>query len=88
MLKTKYIESQFRQSSSSASFITGTTSILPMAGGILLGGAIISVFRPSSRFILIYVFIVESISIFTLGSGMFLGCDPLQMHGQVTTDGR
>ncbi|CAG2182014.1 unnamed protein product, partial [Oppiella nova] len=36
--KTKYIESQFRQSSSSASFITGTTSVLPMAIGIILGG--------------------------------------------------
>ncbi|OTF69716.1 solute carrier organic anion transporter family member 5A1-like, partial [Euroglyphus maynei] len=48
MLKTKYIESQYRQSSSSASFITGTTSIMPMAIGIMIGGAIISLFRPST----------------------------------------
>nr|XP_046917445.1 solute carrier organic anion transporter family member 74D-like [Dermatophagoides farinae] len=88
MLKTKYIESQFRQSSSSASFITGTTSIMPMAIGILLGGAIISLFRPSTHFILIYVFIVEGLSIFTLGSGMFLGCDPLKIDGHYDSMGR
>lgn len=87
MFKTKYIESQFRQSSSSASFITGTTSIMPMAVGILLGGAMLTFFKPSPRYILIYVFLVESFSIFGIGSGMFLGCDPINISGQVSDTG-
>ncbi|KAJ6218400.1 hypothetical protein RDWZM_009557 [Blomia tropicalis] len=87
MFKTKYIESQFRQSSSSASFITGTTSIMPMAVGILLGGAMLTVLKPKPKFILIYVFIVESLSIFGIGSGMYLGCDPININGQTMDTG-
>ena len=87
MFKTKYIESQFRQSSSSASFITGTTSIMPMAVGILLGGAMLTVLKPKPKFILIYVFIVESLSIFGIGSGMYLGCDPININGQTIDTG-
>lgn len=87
MFKTKYIESQFHKSSSSASLITGTTSIMPMAIGILLGGAMLTVLRPSPRSILIYVFIVESVSLFGIGSGMFLGCDSININGQILDNG-
>lgn len=52
-----------------------------MAIGILSGGIMISVFRPGPRFIFIYVFLVEAVSIFTFGSGIFLGCNPINLVG-------
>lgn len=88
MFKTKYIESQYRQSSSSASLITGTTSIMPMAIGILAGGFMLSIFKPSVRKVLVYVFLVESVSLFTFTIGTKLGCDPIQMAGQFTDQGK
>lgn len=88
MFKSKYIESQFRQSSSSASFITGTASFFPMAIGILLGGLIISFLRPRPRIIFTIVFLVESVSLFTIGSGLFLGCAPVNINGQADDFGR
>lgn len=88
MMKTKYMESQFKQSSSSASFLTGTTSVLPVAIGILLGGFMMTIFKPKPRFIFIYVFLVESVSIFTIGSLTFLGCDKLDLSGQFTNTGQ
>lgn len=81
MFKSKYIESQFRKSSSSASFITGFTSFLPMAFGIMIGGTAISFFRPRPKTIFIVVFIVEAVSFFTVGSGLLLGCDPINIDG-------
>lgn len=83
----KYIESQYRQSSSSASFITGSASILPVSVGILLGGMFISFYRPKARFLLTFVFVAEFVSVFTLGSGMMLGCDPINLDGQVNSQG-
>jgi len=56
---------------------------MPMAIGILVGGAMLTLLRPAPRTILIYVFLVESFSIFGIGSGMFLGCDPININGQI-----
>lgn len=83
MFKSKYIESQFRQSSSAASFITGSASFFPMAIGIILGGSIISFLKPRPRIIFTLVFLVESVSLFTVGSGLFLGCDPINIDGHL-----
>ncbi|XP_054156342.1 solute carrier organic anion transporter family member 74D-like [Oppia nitens] len=77
--KVKYIESQYRQSSSSASFITGTISILPMCVGIILGGSGISWIKPRVRNLMIYMFIVELVFNGGIFAGMFMGCPPLEL---------
>lgn len=51
----KYIETQYRQSASIASLVTGTVGLVFSAFGILLAGLVISKFKPSARyFYLIY----------------------------------
>ncbi|CAG2119158.1 unnamed protein product, partial [Medioppia subpectinata] len=79
IFKTKYIESMYRQTSSGASFITGTTSILPMAVGIILGGVLITFVKPRPRTLVIYMFLVELFSNGGIFTGMFMGCPPLQL---------
>jgi hypothetical protein len=86
IFKTKYIESQFRQSSSGASFITGTTSILPMAVGIILGGALITFIKPRPRTLVIYMFLVELCSNGGILTGMFMGCPPMKMDETLTVN--
>ena len=88
MFKSKYIESQYRQSSSSASFLTGFSSFMPMAIGIMCGGCVISYLKPRPRIIFILVFLAESISIFSIGSGLFLGCDHNPISGAYNNDGQ
>lgn len=86
MLFTKYIESQYRLSSSTASTITGSSAVLPLSFGIIFGGLFISWYRPKVRLLFILVFIVEFLSTFTIGSGIILGCDPIKLDGQLVSD--
>lgn len=87
MFTHKYIESQYRQSSSAASFITGTASYFPVAAGILIGGSLLSYLKPRPRFVFILVFLVEGVSLLTIGSGLFLGCEPAHMSGHFDESG-
>lgn len=87
LYKAKYIEAQYRQSSSAASFITGGATFFPTAVGILLGGAILTFFKPRPRSVFTMVFLCESIFIFTYSSGFFLGCDPLKIAGSSEVSG-
>ena len=86
IFKTKYIESQYRQSSSSASLITGSTSILPMAIGIILGGVGITFAKPKPRTLVIYMFLVEFVSNAAIFSGMFLGCPAMEISQFLDTN--
>ncbi|CAG2173418.1 unnamed protein product [Oppiella nova] len=83
--KTKYIESQFRQSSSGASFITGTTSVLPMAIGIILGGVMIKFIKPRPLTLIIFMFAVEWFYNGGMLFGMFTGCPPLKLPVPIPT---
>ena len=85
MFNSKYIESQYRITSSAASFVTGTVSVLPMGIGIMLGGVIITLLKPKPRLLLIFVFLLESVSIYTVAASMFFGADPINLDGQLTT---
>lgn len=76
--KPKYMEIQFRQSSSSASFFTGSVSIAVMAIGMMLGGIGIRTLKPSSRMIAIYLFIIELITLGGMFGSMFIQCPPPQ----------
>lgn len=80
MFKTKYIESHYRQSSSNASIISGTTTIIPIAVGLVLGGGVMSWFKPRPLYVLIYLFVVELVLNFSIISGIFLGCPAPALH--------
>ncbi|XP_075680829.1 solute carrier organic anion transporter family member 74D-like [Dermatophagoides pteronyssinus] len=81
IVKPKYIELQYRQSASSASFFTGAASVLTMAIGTMAGGIIIRRFRPNARSIAIFVVLVELLSSLAIFGGMFLQCPTPQFFG-------
>ncbi|XP_046913941.2 solute carrier organic anion transporter family member 74D [Dermatophagoides farinae] len=81
IVKPKYIELQYRQSASSASFFTGAASVLTMAIGTMAGGIIIRQFRPNARSIAVFVVLVELLSSLAIFSGMFLQCPTPHFFG-------
>ncbi|RWS11071.1 Solute carrier organic anion transporter family member 5A1-like protein [Dinothrombium tinctorium] len=72
--KPRYIEAQFHQSASSASILTGATSTIMKAVGILLGGLFISKFKPRPRLLVGLIVIVELSCNILIFSAMFFGC--------------
>ncbi|CAG2104430.1 unnamed protein product [Medioppia subpectinata] len=86
--KTKYIESQFRQTSSGASILTGTTSILPMTVGIMISGMIIKYIKPRPITLVVYMFAVEWFANAGMFAGMFIGCPPLQLPHTLTVNSK
>ena len=88
MFNTKYLEVHYRVPSSKASFVMGLVNILPSSFGIVIGGLAISWYKPSARALFTFLFLAEAVSIFTVGSGFFLGCAPIQLKQETTLDGR
>ncbi|XP_054158013.1 solute carrier organic anion transporter family member 74D-like [Oppia nitens] len=74
IFKPKYMELQYRQSASGASFFTGSTSVLIMAVGIMGGGLLLTYFRPKTRPLVLIMFVVELVASCMIFSGIFLGC--------------
>ncbi|XP_058794443.1 solute carrier organic anion transporter family member 74D isoform X2 [Phymastichus coffea] len=70
----KYIETQYKQSASASSLITGTVGLVFSAFGILLSGLIISKYKPKARYLAAWNVAVGAISIFGMISYAFLGC--------------
>lgn len=66
VFQAKYLESQFRQSASRASLVSGTTGFMGKIGGVLFGGLLISIFRPGPKTLTTFIFLVEVTSVFTL----------------------
>lgn len=66
VFQTKYIENEFSQTASKASFITGTTGFPAKIAGVLAGGLVISAFKPGPRTLTSYIFLVEVSSVFVL----------------------
>lgn len=66
VFQTKYIENEFSQTASKASFITGTTGFPAKIAGVLAGGLIISAIKPGPRTLTSYLFLIEISSIFAL----------------------
>lgn len=81
IVKPKYIELQYRQSASSASFFTGAASVAPMVIGTMAGGLIIQNCRPNARSIAVFVIAVEFLSALAIFGGMFLPCPTPQFFG-------
>lgn len=70
----KYIETQFKQSASASSLITGTVGLVFSAFGILLSGLVISKYKPRARYLAAWNVIVGAISVMGMISYAFLGC--------------
>ncbi|XP_043494572.1 solute carrier organic anion transporter family member 74D-like [Polistes fuscatus] len=70
----KYIETQYKQSASVSSLITGTVGLISSAFGILLSGLIISKYKPKARYLAAWNVMVGAISIMGIISYAFLGC--------------
>ncbi|KAJ3639424.1 hypothetical protein Zmor_002785 [Zophobas morio] len=70
----KYIETQYRQSASASSLITGSAGLVFSAIGILLSGLIISKYKPRARYLAAWNVIVGAISVLGIVSYAYLGC--------------
>lgn len=86
MFYLKYLETTYRISAAATSRYLGVASLLPMAIGMLCGGCILTRFKPKAKAFFIFIFLVEFVSVFTLGSGLFLSCDPIRLRGQSVED--
>ncbi|KAJ9590581.1 hypothetical protein L9F63_016350 [Diploptera punctata] len=82
----KYIETQYRQSASTSSLITGTVGLVFSAFGILISGLIISKYKPRARYLAAWNVIVGIISVLGIISYAFLGC-PASDHGAKMSHG-
>lgn len=83
----KYIETQFKQSASASSLITGTVGLVFSAFGILLSGLVISKYKPKARYLAAWNVIVGAISVMGMISYAFLGCPANDNQISVTKDG-
>ncbi|XP_064077325.1 LOW QUALITY PROTEIN: solute carrier organic anion transporter family member 74D-like [Macrobrachium nipponense] len=81
--KPKYLENQFRRSTSDSSYYTGVTSLVSLVLGTGLGGAVLRWAKPGPRFVTgynIFITLLQSCSYIVL---MFIGCPKLQVIGPV-----
>ncbi|KAK3908294.1 Solute carrier organic anion transporter family member 74D [Frankliniella fusca] len=77
----KYIETQYRQSASSSSLVTGTVGIVFSGIGILLSGIVITKYRPNARQMALWNTLVGLIAAGGIVSYIFLGCPDNDSYG-------
>ncbi|XP_054713441.1 solute carrier organic anion transporter family member 74D-like [Uloborus diversus] len=82
----KFMEAQYKKSASDASLFSGTTGIVAMLLGVLLGGFIIKKYRPRPKYLTGYMVIVEIFSVLGLLISIFLGCEPNSLPGTTEYD--
>ncbi|GFY10820.1 solute carrier organic anion transporter family member [Trichonephila clavipes] len=82
----KFMESQYQQSASEASLFSGTTGIISMLVGVLIGGFMIKKFKPRPRYLTAYMVLVEIFSVLGLFVSIFLGCDRIMMPGTTVNE--
>ena len=83
----KYIETQYKQSASVSSLITGTVGLVFSAFGILLSGLVISKYKPKARYLAAWNVMVGAISVMGMISYAFLGCSANDNQLAVQADG-
>lgn len=72
--QVKYIEIQYRFSSSTATLIQGTGTMLFSAIGFVTSGIVISIFKPKARYIAAWNVFGSALSVFGIVGYAFLGC--------------
>ncbi|XP_076662082.1 organic anion transporting polypeptide 58Dc isoform X1 [Halictus rubicundus] len=83
----KYIETQYKQSASVSSLITGTVGLVFSAFGILLSGLVISKYKPKARYLAAWNVMVGAISVMGMISYAFLGCSANDNQIAMQSDG-
>lgn len=73
----KYIETQYRQSASASSLITGSVGLIFSAVGILVTGILISKYRPKARKLAAWNVVVGITTVCGIVSYAYLGCSDL-----------
>ncbi|XP_067138889.1 solute carrier organic anion transporter family member 74D-like [Centruroides vittatus] len=81
----KYIETQFRKSSSKANFFTGSVPVIAVLIGIMIGGIVIKKLRPEPRYLTAYMVFIDFFGVFGFLASMFLGCPQTKMTGTAFT---
>ncbi|CAG2109750.1 unnamed protein product, partial [Medioppia subpectinata] len=79
--KSKYIESEYKTSASTANLFSGIIGVIPTATGIFLGGLFIRKFLPGPRLLTSLITIVELFAVMGMLSALFLGCPQSQFAG-------
>ncbi|KAL7736164.1 hypothetical protein ACLKA6_003710 [Drosophila palustris] len=84
----KYIETQYRQSASTATLATGSIALTFSAIGVLLSGYIVSKYKPSGRTMAAWNAFVDFITVAAVLSYVIIGCDGSDNLGSmaVTSD--
>lgn len=70
----KYIETQYKQSASTSSLVTGTVALVFSAIGVLISGVVISRFKPRARYMAAWNVLVGTLSVGGMIMYAFLGC--------------
>ncbi|XP_055623979.1 solute carrier organic anion transporter family member 74D-like [Toxorhynchites rutilus septentrionalis] len=70
----KYIETQYKQSASTSSLVTGTVALVFSAIGVLLSGIVISKYKPRARYMAAWNILVGALSVMGMVMYAFLGC--------------
>ncbi|XP_014246027.1 solute carrier organic anion transporter family member 1C1-like isoform X1 [Cimex lectularius] len=83
----KYIETQFRQTASKASLITGTVGLVCTAVGVVSSGAVISKFKPRPRYLAAWNVFTELIDVIGHISFAYIGCFKEDFHGSYNDEG-
>ncbi|XP_042874771.1 solute carrier organic anion transporter family member 74D-like isoform X2 [Penaeus japonicus] len=81
--KPKYLENQFRKSSSEANYYTGITSLVSLVVGTAIGGTVLRWAQPGPRFVTGYNIFITLLFVCSYVSLMFIGCPKLQIIGPV-----
>lgn len=70
----KYIETQYKQTASTASFYTGSIALIFSAMGILISGFVISKYKPKARSLALWNVFVGALSVVGIIIYAYLGC--------------
>ncbi|KAK7867916.1 hypothetical protein R5R35_005269 [Gryllus longicercus] len=83
----KYMETQYRQSASRASLISGSVGLVFSGLGIASSAIVISKFKPRARTLAAWSVCVEVVDVLGHFSWAFLNCGEPDLHGSVGGDG-
>ncbi|XP_046362544.2 solute carrier organic anion transporter family member 2A1-like [Haliotis rufescens] len=81
----KYIEVQFQIPAWKANIILGALNLIAAAGGSMLGGIITSKLKMRPITCIIFLTVINSVSVLLSSSGFFLGCSQPDIVGHHTT---
>ncbi|XP_069175707.1 solute carrier organic anion transporter family member 74D [Procambarus clarkii] len=81
--KPKYLETQFRQSPTTASYFTGLASLVSLVLGTGLGGAVLRWAHPGPRFVTGYNIFITLLTCSSYIILAFIGCPKLTVLGPV-----